>query len=445
MRLPERYRLVNSGESGGFGRVVRATDTWLQRELAIKILDPVLALEGTQQERFLQEARTLAKLSHPNIPAIYDIAFEPTGSPPLFQIIFEYIDGQTLNGWIEDNGPVPIERTKLWFAQLSSALAHSHDLGIVHRDVKPANIIVRSNGESICLVDWGIALSADEARRLTRSGYAIGTPGYMSPEQIAGEQIDYRTDIYNLGLCLYESLSGAPPRLGDYQPLSGTDESIPVAVDGLIKGCLVEKAFRVETAALFASELNAALVTRLALSSVLQSGTLADLGKALRAMDAGEFAEHPLGQRLLVITKTADLAESQDPRLEQPCASLISELVRVASHIDPDEYVEVVNLALVWGFEHKYDNGETGRASICRALADEASQLPRGSIKVATESAVKFLEGVKLSTWEAARLVGAREFIDGLLSNRGCPEELAAALSRMRREVDRAQRALSGR
>jgi serine/threonine-protein kinase len=446
MRLPERYQLLDQGESGGFGRVVRATDTWLERELAIKILDPVLALEGVQQERFLQEARTLARLSHPNIPAIYDVVFDTEVDPPLFQLIFEYVEGQTLHAWMEDNGPVPIERAKVWFSQLASALEHAHLSNIVHRDLKPENVIIRASGETACVVDWGIALSSDEAKRLTRSGYVIGTPGYMSPEQMAGDEIDQRTDIYNLGLCLYEALSGTPPHIGgDYQELSDIDESIPVPVDDLIKACLRERSTRIDSATTFASELNAALVTRLALSSVLNSGTLADLASALRNMDANEFAEHPRGQQMLIITKAVDLAESQDPRLEVPCASLISELVRLATRIEPDEYVEILDLALVWGFERVYGNGDRGKEFIRRSLAKEAPQLPHGASRVAAQATTRFFEHAELSDWEPARLVGARELLDGLLSNRTCPDDLAPTLAARRREVDRAQRARSGR
>jgi eukaryotic-like serine/threonine-protein kinase len=204
MQLPKRYSVVKDGDSGGFGRVVHARDKWLEREIAIKILDPIRALEESEQQRFLQEAKILARLSHPNIPAIYDVVFE-SGSDdqePLFQIIFDYISGQTLRAWMDENGVVPIEKAKSWFTQLASALAHAHGLGVVHRDVKPENIIIRQPTDSCCLVDWGIALSPDEVKRLTRSGYVIGTPGYMSPEQLAGEEIDHRTDIYNLGLVL---------------------------------------------------------------------------------------------------------------------------------------------------------------------------------------------------------------------------------------------------
>ena len=164
--------------------------------------------------RFQQEARILAQLSHPNIPAIYDVIFNepdidhPGNGDPKFQIIFEHIEGTTLKQLIHDEGAIPLDDARIWFSQLASALGHAHSHGIVHRDVKPANIIIRLDRESCALVDFGIALTASQAERLTRTGYVVGTPGYMSPEQMAGEDVDARTDIFSLAVCLYEALAG---------------------------------------------------------------------------------------------------------------------------------------------------------------------------------------------------------------------------------------------
>jgi serine/threonine protein kinase len=446
MQLPSRYSIVKSSASGGFGRVVHARDKWLERDIAIKILDPIRALEESEQQRFLQEAKTLARLSHPNIPAIYDVVFEDAddGREPLFQIIFDYISGQTLRAWMDENGVVPIEKAKLWFTQLASALEHAHSLGVVHRDVKPENIIIRQQpSESCCLVDWGIALNPDEAKRLTKSGYVIGTPGYMSPEQLAGETIDGRTDVYNLGLVLYEALAGSAPRINDYHDLSQIDESIPLAVDELITSCLAEKALRAESASEFSRALNAALVTRLSLSSVLTEGTLAGLQIALSEMDAAEFAEHPAGQRALILSKVADLAASGDEKLEMPLNSLLVQLVRVASKTDPDEYEEIVHIALEWGFAHQFRTGEFGKAQLRRALAEQTASYAPGTFRAAAQTIQKFFEAIDLDSWNAARLNGARELFDGLLANRSCSDEFARPLATIRRKVDRAQRALT--
>jgi eukaryotic-like serine/threonine-protein kinase len=243
--LPSRYEVLSTEGGGGFGKVLHARDTWLERDIAIKVLDPLMALEEDELQRFQNEAKILARLSHPNIPAIYDVIFlnasESEDGEPHFQLICEYIDGVTLQDYLHDDGPASLEDARRWFRQLTSALAHAHALNVIHRDVKPPNIIIRSGADSCALVDFGIALTPDEADRLTKKGYVIGTPGYMSPEQQAGEELDHRTDIYNLGVCLYEALAGIPLQPGDYRPLASLNELIPPAIDELITGCLEPK------------------------------------------------------------------------------------------------------------------------------------------------------------------------------------------------------------
>ena len=223
--------------SGGFGKVRKGRDTILERDIAIKTLD-LLAVEFSEaeQERFRREARVLAKLSHPNIPAIYDVDF----SPGKFNIVFQYIEGQTLREIIDRDGASQIKTARVWFHQIASALDHAHKLDIVHRDVKPENIIITPDLESAYLVDFGIALSAEEARKLTKSGYAMGTPGYMSPEQVASDPIDSRSDIYSLGVTFYEALAGKHNPAGSYEPLAA-NEAIPPLIDDLVLDCLAAK------------------------------------------------------------------------------------------------------------------------------------------------------------------------------------------------------------
>lgn len=177
------YKEEEAG-SGGFGKVLVAHDSILDRDVAVKALDPILkAFSEAEQERFKREARTLAKMSHPNIPAVYDVEF----TVEKFNIYFQFIDGQNLRRIIERNGPSPIGTARQWFQQIASALEHAHKLGIIHRDVKPENIIITPDMQTAYLVDFGIAISAEDAKRLTETGYVIGTMGYMSPEQVAGE------------------------------------------------------------------------------------------------------------------------------------------------------------------------------------------------------------------------------------------------------------------
>jgi eukaryotic-like serine/threonine-protein kinase len=184
---------------GGFGRVIKGRDTYLERDIAVKVLNPLMTQfsgEPEYQERFRREARVLARLSHPNIPAIYDVLF----GPDQFLLVFQFVEGRTLRDILEQEGAADLAKVQVWFRQVSSALDHAHAAGIVHRDVKPENIIITPDRETAYLVDWGIALSASDAKRLTDSNGWIGTPGYMSPEQQAGEDIDHRSDLYSLGV-----------------------------------------------------------------------------------------------------------------------------------------------------------------------------------------------------------------------------------------------------
>ena len=151
--------------------MIHGKDNALDRDVAVKVLSSLLTeFSGPDQERFKREARILAKLSHPNIPAIYDVDF----NEGRFLIIFQFIEGQNLREVISNAGAVPIAQARVWFHQLASALEYAHKLGIIHRDVKPENIIITPNKESAYLVDFGIAISAEDGKKLTKSGFVVG-------------------------------------------------------------------------------------------------------------------------------------------------------------------------------------------------------------------------------------------------------------------------------
>lgn len=291
--------------AGGFGKVLRGKDTELDREVAVKTLNPVLsAFSEPERERFKREAKTLAKLSHPNIPAVYDVAF----SDGKFEIYFQFIEGQNLKKLIEQNGPAQLSAARTWFHQIASALEHAHKLGIIHRDVKPENIVITPDMETAYLVDFGIALSGDEAKRLTGSDYVIGSPGYMSPEQSSGESLDHRTDLYSLGVTFWEALAGKRMPLGNYEYLASTNEAIPESIDALVIDCLEPKERRINSARLFSSRLTGALSQpSKPLSDVLAHGKLHELGSVIEEMSATDFMNLPPGQRILIVTKIVDV------------------------------------------------------------------------------------------------------------------------------------------
>ncbi len=200
-----KYQVRKSIGRGGMGTVYAGYDTALDRPVAIKVLASHLAWEETFVERFLREARMAAKLDHPHIVTIYDVGQQEG----IYYLVMRQIEGQPLRGIIAREGPLPPARAARILGQVASALDYAHSHGVVHRDVKPGNILVEA-GDRVTLTDFGVARAA-EGTRLTATGISLGTPEYMSPEQALGQSTDNRTDVYSLGIVLYEMLTGQVP------------------------------------------------------------------------------------------------------------------------------------------------------------------------------------------------------------------------------------------
>ena len=203
-----KYEIQAELGRGGMGVVYLGRDPLLERKVAIKVLAPHLVWEEGFVERFLREARSAAKIKHPNIVTIYDVGQEGE----YFYFVMEYLEGRTLTEIIRQRGPLPAEEVLSILRPLADALDQAHEQGLVHRDIKPANIVVGPSGH-VTLTDFGIARAAQEAR-LTSTGTIMGTPEYMSPEQAWGEEVDCRTDLYSLAVVAYEMLSGKAPFSG---------------------------------------------------------------------------------------------------------------------------------------------------------------------------------------------------------------------------------------
>lgn len=205
-----RYRLERPLGRGGMATVYLAQDVELERPVAVKLLAESLAGDEAFRRRFLREARLAARLSHPNVVGVYDAGEAEDGRP---YIVMEYVDGSTLEG----RGPLPPPEAVELAVQACHGLSHAHAAGLVHRDVKPHNLLLRNDG-TLKVADFGIARAA-EATALTQVGTVLGTAAYLAPEQAAGEEVTAATDVYALGAVVYELLTGRPP----YEPESLAD------------------------------------------------------------------------------------------------------------------------------------------------------------------------------------------------------------------------------
>ena len=200
--IDSRYRLERPLGHGGMASVHLARDTELDRPVAVKLLAENLSGDESVHRRFVREARLAARLSHPNVVSVFD-AGEDGGRP---YIVMEYVDGENLAELLARRGRIPPDEARGLALQAAQGLAHAHAAGLVHRDVKPQNLILRRDG-TLKVADFGIARAA-EATALTQAGTVLGTAAYLSPEQALGEEVTPATDVYSLGVVLYELLTG---------------------------------------------------------------------------------------------------------------------------------------------------------------------------------------------------------------------------------------------
>jgi serine/threonine-protein kinase len=208
--LGGRYELEELVGTGGMSSVYRAHDRLLDRKVALKILHEHHGVDEASVERFRREARAVASVSHPNVVTVIDRG-EQDGRQ---FIVFEYVEGETLKRLIEREGPLPVEQALEIVLQIARGLAFAHREGLVHRDVKPQNVLLDGNGTAK-VTDFGIARSLDVHRGMTQTGTVLGTSDYIAPEQAQGQVVDEQTDIYSLGVVLYELLTGKVPFAGE--------------------------------------------------------------------------------------------------------------------------------------------------------------------------------------------------------------------------------------
>src|SRR6478609_583414 len=245
--LGGRYELDGIVGRGGMAEVFRARDLRLDRVVAVKTLREDLARDATFQARFRREAQSAASLNHPSIVAVYDTGEDNEGPSHVPYIVMEYVDGRTLRDLLRDDRRLLPERALESTDGVLRALDYSHRHGIIHRDIKPGNVMLTRAGQ-VKVMDFGIARAvADSAATMTQTSAVLGTAQYLSPEQARGEVVDSRSDLYSTGCLLYELLTGRPPFTGDspvsiaYQhvqenpiPPSQLEPDVPPLVDAVV-------------------------------------------------------------------------------------------------------------------------------------------------------------------------------------------------------------------
>jgi serine/threonine protein kinase len=242
--LKNRYRLGRVLGRGGMCIVYQAWDTKLQRDVAVKRLEPPLNQDPRTRARFDREGRALARLSHPNVVTLIDRGATETDD----YLVFEYVEGKSLKELVKEK-PLDVEQAGLILGQVAEGLAAAHQAGIVHRDVKPQNILLDRQGHAK-ITDFGIATGPDWTK-VTKAGSIIGSARYMSPEQVRSKPVDVRSDIYSLGVVMYEMLAGHPPFDGANMPeiarhhlntppppLSALRSDLPPGLERVVMRCL---------------------------------------------------------------------------------------------------------------------------------------------------------------------------------------------------------------
>lgn len=274
--LSERYDILGLIGRGGMGAVYKVRDKELNKTFAIKVLNSELVTDKNSVKRFEQEARAARELTGANLVAVYDYGLGNAGAP---YIVMDYLDGADLADVLAKEGYLDVPRALDIFIQLAGAVAHAHSKDVIHRDIKPSNIIIQQREHEVelaKLVDFGIAkVLPDESQRtqMTHTGDLFGSPLYMSPEQCLGNKLDQRSDIYELGCVMYESLTGQQPFLAenviktilrhineDAPPIAGLDHDykVPQNLERVVLRCLErEPANRYQTADDLLSDLHA--------------------------------------------------------------------------------------------------------------------------------------------------------------------------------------------
>jgi serine/threonine-protein kinase len=338
--LAGRYRIVEKIGEGGMGAIYKAVHTMMDRTCAIKLLTNLSSNDESALARFNREAKMASRISNPHAVTIYDFGAAEGG---MLYLAMEFIDGQPLSKILEDQKKLPVARVVRIVDQIGAALRAAHELEIVHRDLKPDNIMIckRPEGDYVKVLDFGIAktVADDSADNLTKTGFILGTPVYMSPEQLSGDRLDARSDVYSLALIAYQMLSGRLPFEGDNPqaimvkrlmtdpiPLTVAEPSVGDSVErAVMSGLARDRDGRTPTAQQFAKELTDAVMSGTKVMGSRSTSKLEEQGKTAPDPDPSSYRTRPetLADQTGVRGSTAPFASSSVPAGSlQPTGSL---------------------------------------------------------------------------------------------------------------------------
>jgi serine/threonine-protein kinase len=359
--LADRYQIEREIGSGGMATVYLAQDLKHERQVAVKVLQPELAaVMGS--ERFLAEIRTTANLAHPHILPLHDSG----EADSLLYYVMPYVDGESLRDKMDREQELGIEEALRITGQVASALQYAHSKGIIHRDIKPENILLQA--DQVVVADFGIALALDSAggARLTETGLSIGTPAYMSPEQVAGEkELDARSDIYSLGCVLYEMLAGDPPFTA----------SNPRAV---LAKHLTDPAPPVTTVR---PAVSAAVATALATALGKAPADRHQSAKAFEEALYAESADMEAEKKSIAVLPFENL--SADPGQEYFCDGMTEEIINALSHV---EDLKVIARTSAFAFKGRHEDvREIGRALDVGHLLEGSVRKAGNRVRIAAQ------------------------------------------------------------
>ncbi|MEA2306217.1 MAG: eukaryotic-like serine/threonine-protein kinase [Solirubrobacteraceae bacterium] len=386
--LNGRYRLDAQIGTGGMSTVYRAFDTVLERQVAIKLLHRNIAEDSDQLERFRREARAVAQLNHPHIVTVIDAGEDESAAEGGPFIVFEYVEGETLKDRIRRHGRLSVGESVAYAIEVARALGAAHERGIVHRDVKPQNVLVDEEG-SAKVTDFGIARTLDQ-EGLTADGRVLGTTDYVSPEQALGHAVTGQSDLYSLGIVLFEMLTGDVPFKGENQ--------IAVAMKHVRDELPDVQVRRPEVSSALAAVVDRATAKDLAVRYATDAELIADLEDVL-AIEAARSGE-ATGQVTAVIRTLPEAKRRRIPGRVLHPARIFVVLALVAVLLAGGLYLAQNNT--------ERGTGGTSRASGKPPVGSEAVSLqqsgakdydPLGDQREHPDEAKAVLDGIPSTTW----------------------------------------------